>query len=322
MRKLFPDYILIFLKGIAMGAADVVPGVSGGTIAFISGIYQELINSINRINLDIFKNLKKNGLKATWGAINGDFLLALVCGIGVSVLTFSKVIIHLLETQPILVWSFFFGLVLASILFIWKEITHWTPKSVIALLIGTILSYYITIAEPTHSPDSYLFLFLSGFVAIIAMILPGVSGAFILLLMGSYQTVIGTINQLLDGAKQMNFELLGDALLKLGTIALGALLGLKLFSKVLTWMFAHHKNTTLAILIGFMIGSLNKIWPWKEVLETRVNSHGEVVPFLERSILPTNFNGEPKIFLAFVMLLIGFFLIFGLEKLASRLGKN
>lgn len=322
MRKLFPDYILIFLKGIAMGAADVVPGVSGGTIAFISGIYQELINSINRINLDIFKNLKKNGLKATWGAINGDFLLALVCGIGVSVLTFSKVIIHLLETQPILVWSFFFGLVLASILFIWKEITYWTPKSVIALLIGTILSYYITIAEPTHSPDSYLFLFLSGFVAIIAMILPGVSGAFILLLMGSYQTVIGTINQLLDGAKQMNFELLGDALLKLGTIALGALLGLKLFSKVLTWMFAHHKNTTLAILIGFMIGSLNKIWPWKEVLETRVNSHGEVVPFLERSILPTNFNGEPKIFLAFVMLLIGFFLIFGLEKLASRLGKN
>lgn len=305
-----------------MGAADVVPGVSGGTIAFISGIYQELINSINRINLDVFKNLKKNGLKATWGAINGNFLLALVCGIGVSVLTFSKVIIHLLETQPILVWSFFFGLVLASILFIWKEITHWTPKSVIALLIGTILSYYITIAEPTHSPDSYLFLFLSGFVAIIAMILPGVSGAFILLLMGSYQTVIGTINQLLDGAKQMNFELLGDALLKLGTIALGALLGLKLFSKVLTWMFAHHKNTTLAILIGFMIGSLNKIWPWKEVLETRVNSHGEAVPFLERSILPTNFNGEPKIFLAFVMLLIGFFLIFGLEKLASRLGKN
>ena len=322
MRKLFPDYILIFLKGIAMGAADVVPGVSGGTIAFISGIYQELINSINRINLDVFKNLKKNGLKATWASINGNFLLALVCGIGVSVLTFSKIIMHLLETQPILVWSFFFGLVLASILFIWKEITHWTPKSIISLLIGILLSYYITIAEPAHSPDSYWFLFLSGFIAIIAMILPGVSGAFILLLMGSYQTVIGTINQLREGITQMNFEILGDALLKLGTIALGALLGLKLFSRVLTWMFTHHKNTTLALLIGFMIGSLNKIWPWKEVLETRINSHGETVPFLEKSILPTDFSGEPKIFLAIVMLFIGFFLIFGLEKFATRLGKN
>lgn len=322
MRKLFPDYILIFLKGIAMGAADVVPGVSGGTIAFISGIYQELINSINRINLDVIKNLKKNGLKTTWASINGNFLLALICGIGLSVLTFSKVITHLLETQPILVWSFFFGLVLASIVFIWKEITHWTPKSIISLLIGILLSYYITIAEPVHSPDSYWFLFLSGFIAIIAMILPGVSGAFILLLMGSYQTVIGTINQLREGVTQMNFEILGDALLKLGTIALGAVLGLKLFSRVLTWMFAHHKNTTLALLIGFMIGSLNKIWPWKEVLETRINSHGETVPFLEKSILPTDFSGEPKIFLAIVMLFIGFFLIFGLEKFASRLGKN
>lgn len=322
MRKLFPDYILIFLKGIAMGAADVVPGVSGGTIAFISGIYQELINSINRINLDVFKNLKKNELKATWASINGNFLLALVCGIGVSVLTFSKIIMHLLETQPILVWSFFFGLVLASIVFIWKEITHWTPKSIISLLIGILLSYYITIAEPAHSPDSYWFLFLSGFIAIIAMILPGVSGAFILLLMGSYQTVIGTINQLREGITQMNFEILGDALLKLGTIALGALLGLKLFSRLLTWMFTHHKNTTLALLIGFMIGSLNKIWPWKEILKTRVNSHGETVPFLEKSILPTDFSGEPKIFLAVIMLLIGFFLIFGLEKFATRLGKN
>ncbi len=305
-----------------MGAADVVPGVSGGTIAFISGIYQELINSINRINLDVFKNLKKNELKATWASINGNFLLALVCGIGVSVLTFSKIIMHLLETQPILVWSFFFGLVLASIVFIWKEITHWTPKSIISLLIGILLSYYITIAEPAHSPDSYWFLFLSGFIAIIAMILPGVSGAFILLLMGSYQTVIGTINQLREGITQMNFEILGDALLKLGTIALGALLGLKLFSRLLTWMFTHHKNTTLALLIGFMIGSLNKIWPWKEILKTRVNSHGETVPFLEKSILPTDFSGEPKIFLAVIMLLIGFFLIFGLEKFATRLGKN
>ncbi|MCO6173769.1 DUF368 domain-containing protein [Flavobacterium sp. NRK F10] len=322
MRKLFPDYLFITLKGIAMGAADVVPGVSGGTIAFISGIYQELIDSINKINLSTLKTLKTNGLKATWGAINGNFLVALLLGIGISIFTFSKVITHLLETHPILVWSFFFGLVLASIAFIWKEITHWKARSIIALLLGTVLSYYITIAEPTHSPDSYPYLFLSGFLAIIAMILPGVSGAFILLLMGSYATVIGTINQLREGITQMNSELLGQAILKLVVFALGAILGLKLFSRILTWMFAHHKNTTLALLIGFMIGSLNKIWPWKEVLETRINSHGETVPFIEKSILPQYFNGDPKIIWAIVMALAGFLVIFGLEKLALQLGKK
>ncbi len=305
-----------------MGAADVVPGVSGGTIAFISGIYEELLGSIDKINLNALKNLKQNGIKSTWTAINGNFLLALVLGIGISVLTFSKIITHLLETQPILVWSFFFGLVLASILFIWKEITKWDAKAIIGLVIGTIISYIITIAEPTTSPDSLPYLFLSGFIAIIAMILPGVSGAFILLLMGSYQTVIGTINQLREGIGQMNFEILGQALLKLGVFAVGAITGLKLFSRVLNWMFSHHKNTTLAVLIGFMVGSLNKIWPWKEVLETRIDSHGKTVPFIESSILPQNFDGEPKIAFAVVMALIGFFLIFGLEKLANKLGKK
>lgn len=234
--------------------------VSGGTIAFISGIYEELLDSINKIDINALKNLKQNGLKATWSAINGNFLLALIFGIGISILTFSKIITHLLETQPILVWSFFFGLVLASILFIWKEITKWSPKVIIALFIGTVVSYYITIAEPTHSPDSLPFLFLSGFLAIIAMILPGVSGAFILLLMGSYQTVIGTVNQFREGIGTLNWEILGQALLKLSVFAIGAILGLKLFSRILKWMFAHHKNTTLALLIGFMIGSLNKIW--------------------------------------------------------------
>lgn len=322
MRKLFPDYLLITLKGIAMGAADVVPGVSGGTIAFISGIYQELIDSINKINFSVLKGVRENGLKVTWAAINGNFLLALLTGIAISVLTFSKIITHLLETQPVLVWSFFFGLVIASILLIWKEITKWTFKAIFALLMGIIISYYITIARPVESPESFPYLFLSGFLAIIAMILPGVSGAFILLLMGSYQTVIGTINQFREGLSSMNFEIIGQALLKLMTFALGAIIGLKLFSKVLTWMFSNHKNTTLALLIGFMIGSLNKIWPWKEVLETRVNSHGETIPFLEKSILPNNFEGDPKILTAIIMLVCGFMLIFSLEKMANRLGKN
>ena len=322
MRKLFPDYLIITLKGLAMGAADVVPGVSGGTIAFISGIYQELIDSINNVNLSVLKTLKKEGLKAAWQQVNGSFLLALLTGIGISILTFSKVITHLLETQPILVWSFFFGLIIASIALIWKETSNWKIVDILALIIGIALSYYITIARPVSSPDSYWYLFLSGFIAIIAMILPGISGAFILLLMGSYETVIGTINQFRDGLVNFNTEVLGHAILKLGVFAIGAIIGLKSFSKVLHWMFEKHKNTTLALLIGFMAGSLNKVWPWKQVLETRINSHGEVVPYIDKSILPQNFDGQPQILTAIILAIIGFIVIFGMEKLAAKLGKN
>ena len=305
-----------------MGAADVVPGVSGGTIAFISGIYQELIDSINNVNLSVLKTLKKEGLKAAWQQVNGSFLLALLTGIGISILTFSKVITHLLETQPILVWSFFFGLIIASIALIWKETSNWKIVDILALIIGIALSYYITIARPVSSPDSYWYLFLSGFTAIIAMILPGISGAFILLLMGSYETVIGTINQFRDGLVNFNTEVLGQAILKLGVFAIGAIIGLKSFSKVLHWMFEKHKNTTLALLIGFMAGSLNKVWPWKQVLETRINSHGEVVPYIDKSILPQNFDGQPQILTAIILAIIGFIVIFGMEKLAAKLGKN
>lgn len=322
MRKIFPDYLIIMLKGLAMGAADVVPGVSGGTIAFISGIYQELIDSINNVNLSAIKTLKKEGIKATWNQINGSFLLALLTGIGISVLTFSKVITHLLETQPILIWSFFFGLIIASITLIWKEITKWKLVDILFLLIGITVSYYITIARPVSSPDSYWYIFLSGFIAIIAMILPGISGAFILLLMGSYETVIGTINQFREGLTTANSEILTQALLKLGIFAIGAIIGLKSFSKILHWMFSHHKNTTLTLLIGFMVGSLNKVWPWKQVLETRINSHGEVVPFLEKSISPQNFDGQPQFMMAIVLAILGFFVIFGMEKVASKLGEN
>ena len=322
MRKLFPDYAIITLKGLAMGAADVVPGVSGGTIAFISGIYQELIDSINNIDGSLIKTLRKEGLKAAWKQANATFLLSLLIGIGISILTFSKIITHLLETQPILVWSFFFGLIIASIVLIWKQITQWKLISILALLMGIGITYYITIARPVSSPESYPYLFLSGFIAIIAMILPGISGAFILLLMGSYETVIGTINQFREGLTQMNLELLSTAFLKLGIFAIGAIIGLKSFSKVLHWMFHHHKNTTLALLIGFMIGSLNKVWPWKEVLETRINSHGNTVPFIEKSILPQDFHGDTQMVLAITLVLFGFLVIYGMEKIATRLGKN
>lgn len=321
MRKLFPDYFLITLKGLAMGAADVVPGVSGGTIAFISGIYQELIDTINKVDFSFFSSWKKNGFKIAWQQINGSFLLALISGIAISILSLSKVITHLLATQPILVWSFFFGLVIASIYFVGKQITKFNLITWLFFIIGTVISYYITIAEPVASPDSYLYLFLSGFIAIIAMILPGVSGAFILLLMGSYTVVIGTINQFREGLLSFDFDSIFKAFLKLGTFAIGAILGLKLFSKVLHWMFDNYRNSTLALLTGFMLGSLNKVWPWKKVISTRIDSHGAEVPFVEKSILPHYFEGDSHIIFAVVLMIAGFLTIFIVEKVGAKFSK-
>jgi putative membrane protein len=321
MRKIFPDYFLITLKGLAMGAADVVPGVSGGTIAFISGIYQELIDTINKVDFTFFPSWKKNGFKIAWQQINGSFLLALLSGIFISILTFSKIITHLLVTQPILVWSFFFGLVIASIFFVGKQIDKFSIGSISFFILGTVLSYYITIAEPVASPDSYPYLFLSGFIAIIAMILPGISGAFILVLMGSYSVVIGTINIFREALLTFNIELLVQSILKLGTFAIGAILGLKLFSKVLHWMFDHHRNTTMALLTGFMLGSLNKVWPWKKVLSNRIDSHGNEVAFMEKSILPQNFEGDNLLLIAILLMIAGFLTIFILDKVANKYSK-
>ena len=318
MNRRVLDYIIISLKGIAMGAADVVPGVSGGTIAFISGIYEELIESIDKINLGFFKVWKSDGFKKAWKSINGSFLLALFTGIAISILSLAKLIKWLLHNEPILLWSFFFGLVLASILFIGKQINNWSLKVIIAIAITSILSYYITLVEPFASPDSPYYLLFCGFIAIIAMILPGVSGAFILLILGGYQTAIDTINNLRDGLVQGNMELFKEAFLNFILLAIGAVIGLKVFSKALNWMFKHQKNLTLAILTGFMIGSLNKIWPWKEILKTRINSKGEEVTLLDKSILPLNFSGDNQFILALILIFIGFVTILILE----RLGKN
>ena len=315
-QRNFLQYLLVTAKGLAMGAADVVPGVSGGTIAFISGIYEELIETIHKIDLGFFKIWKSEGFSKAWKAYNLSFLLALFTGIFISILSFAKLITWLLEVYPIMVWSFFFGLVIASIVFVGKQLTHWTLKVIISLIIASILSYLITIADPIGSPDSIWFLFLAGFIAIIAMILPGISGAFILLLLGAYTGVIGIVTQLGDGIKNLDSTLFLNAFGKLMVFGLGAILGLKIFSNTLNWMFKHHKNLTLAVLTGFMIGALNKIWPWKEVLQYRMNHAGEQIPFIERSILPQNYEGDSKLLLAVIFAILGFLTIFLLEKLA------
>lgn len=301
-----------------MGAADVVPGVSGGTIAFISGIYEELIESIEKINLNTLKVLKQDGLKAAWQSINGNFLAALFFGIAISIFSLAKLIKWLLINETVLLWSFFFGLVIASIIFIGKQIKTSNIWVVIAILASTLISYYITLAEPFASPDSNIYLLFCGFLAIIAMILPGVSGAFILLILGAYQIAIETINNLIEGIFTLNSTLFLDAFVKFSMLGLGAIIGLKLFSKALNWMFKHHKNMTLAILTGFMIGSLNKIWPWKNIMTWRLNSEGIKTPLLEKSILPSEYIGDPKIVLAILLMVIGFLTIFILEKLGSK----
>lgn len=299
----FLNYFFITLKGIAMGAADVVPGVSGGTIAFISGIYEELIDSINNINLSLFKTFKQEGFNAFWKQANGNFLVALFLGIFLSVITLAKGISWLLLNQPILLWSFFFGLVVASIFFVGKSIEKWNISAVIMLIIGAAVAYYITTLPTSENTDSLPFLFLSGALAICAMILPGISGAFILVLLGSYKVI-------LDAVHERDLKIVA-------TVGLGAIFGLLSFAKLLKWMFTHYKDLTLAVLTGFILGSLNKIWPWKIVLETKVFGD-KIIPVVEENISPFSYPGDNQLLLAVVLALIGFSLIFILEKLASK----
>ncbi|WP_194852609.1 DUF368 domain-containing protein [Nonlabens antarcticus] len=308
----------VVLKGMLMGAADVVPGVSGGTIAFITGIYEELIKTIDNLDLSLLKDLKHLGWKATLVKYNLGFLLSLFLGIAISVLSLSKLITYLLENYPVLVWAFFFGLVLASVLYIGKQVTHWNVLAFVAIIIGTTLSYLVTIAEPLGAPDSWWYLIFSGFIAIIAMILPGISGAFLLLLLGSYKTVLGSVTGIIEGVIDGNWVVAGRSIGNLALVAVGAILGLKLFSRALTWLFENKKNLTLALLTGFMIGSLNKLWPWKEVLSTRTNSAGMEVPFLEKSVFPSNFDGDPQILWVCILVVIGFLLILILERFAVK----
>jgi len=298
------DYLFITLKGVAMGAADVVPGVSGGTIAFISGIYEELLESISSVNFNALKTLKEKGIKSFWEAINGNFLIALLLGVGVSVASLAKLIAYLLDEHPILLWSFFFGLVLASVLYVAKQITRWTIINIILLLLGAFLAFYITTLTPVSSSEiSPFYLFLCGALAICAMILPGISGSFILVLLGAYRPVLDAVHE--------------RDLKSIAIIGAGAIVGLLTFSRLLKWLFAHYKNATLAVLTGFIVGSLNKIWPWKKVLDSKMFGD-KLVVLKDKSVFPSNFEGENLLFYACLLAILGFLLILLLEKLATK----
>jgi putative membrane protein len=292
-----------------MGVADVIPGVSGGTIAFISGIYEELIGSIKSIDADAFKLLARFQIKSFWKSINGNFLIAVLAGIVTSLLSLARLMTYLLEHHPIPVWSFFFGLILVSAPLIMRDIKKWDIATVISGIVGIVIAYLITILSPTETPTNLPFIFFCGALAICAMILPGISGAFILLLIGKYEYMIKA--------------LIGFDIPVIIVFVVGCFLGLLGFSRFLSWVLTHYRFPTLALLAGFMIGSLNKVWPWKEITAFRINSEGLQVPALDQSILPWQYvektGLDPQLFLAVLFAALGIFLVVAIEKIAAIL---
>lgn len=294
--------LLTYLKGAAMGASDVVPGVSGGTIAFITGIYERLINAIKSINGKNLKLFFTGHFKECWKNIDGTFLLCLILGIATSFLLLAGLITHLIATYPTVVWSFFFGLIVASTLFVGKKV-RWDWKTVLAFVLFAVLSFFITSPgnAPLNQNNALWYIFLCGAIAICAMILPGISGSFILLLLGEYVYMMDAISHL-------------DIVVILVFMA-GAIIGILSFANLLSWLFKHFEMLTLASLAGFMFGSLNKVWPWKTTLTTYLNKKGEIVPLTQQNILPSL---DANLLVSLLLLAFGLFLVIGLEMASKR----
>lgn len=304
MQRSIMEYTKLAAKGMLMGAADAVPGVSGGTVAFITGIYEELIHSIKQFNLQAIQVLLRQGPLAFWSHVNGTFLLVLISGIVVSLLSLARIVLYLLDTHPVLIWSFFFGLILAST---WSVLRHTQRRDLNLLavfVLGVALAYQITALTPAVVEPDPLMIFFSGMIAICAMILPGISGSFILLLLGMYAPVLLALKGF-----QLDFIALFVA---------GCVIGIMSFARLLSWAFHRHRDFTLALLGGFMLGSLNKVWPWKYTLSYTINRHGEQVPLVEKNILPESYlaltGQEPYTLFALGLMLLGFVLVFLLDR--------
>ena len=302
------QYLGVFLRGMAMGAADIVPGVSGGTIALITGIYQELLDSLKSITPAKLPMIWKDGPLAFWQTINGNFLISLMAGIVASLISLSHLISYLLESFPILVWAFFFGLVAASGFWLMKQANFKCPISLTALLLGTLVAWLITSGKPMQLEVDNITLFFSGALAICAMILPGISGSFILLLLGVYPTVLAAIK---------GFDI--QALL---FFAAGCALGLLSFVHLLSFLLKRYHSIAMALLTGFLFGSLNALWPWKKVLETYTSSSGTQKPLLQANISPAEFAQINQIdsqwLLALIIAITGAIVVIALEKLSKK----
>ena len=296
------DYVILMLKGFCMGASDIVPGVSGGTMAFILGIYEELIESIKRVDLTTIRLLLTFNIKAILERIPWQFLLAVLVGIMIAIFSLAQGIEWLLENKPVLIWAFFFGLVLSSGITVSKRVSRWYAGTVIAVIIAAVASYIIVGLVPVTTPTAPWFIFLSGAIVICAMILPGISGSFILVLLGKYQYVLSAVNS--------------RDILTLGIFAAGAAIGLITFAQVVSWLFKRYHDLTVATLMGLMLGSLRKVWPWKDVLLTTLDRHGKEIPLYEVNIAPSTFGTE--FFMAVGLAAVGFLLVIALDTLANR----
>ncbi len=311
MRKV-TDYIIIALKGAAMGAADVIPGVSGGTIAFISGIYEELLNSIKSLDGEALRLLLRLKFGPFWKKINGNFLASLVAGIALSIFSLAKVMLYLLEYHPVVTWAFFFGLITASVIMVVRDVDSWNLRTVAALIAGVAAIVFLSLATPATTPDAWWFVLVCGAVAVCAMILPGISGAFILLLMGKYQYMMDAVANL--------------DVLTISIFIVGAVAGIISFSHFLSWLLRNYRNVTIAALSGILFGSLYKIWPWKEVLGWYMDSHGVPHPLIERNILPGAYAGlsadGSHLTGAVVAAAAGFLLIMVMERIGRTAAKK
>lgn len=291
-----------------MGGADVVPGVSGGTIAFITGIYGQLLDSIKSVDLEALRLLMKGKLNAFWQHINGSFLLVLLSGIALSIVSLAKLLHFLLEYYPIQLWSFFFGLIIIAAISVSREIKRWRGNVILSGILGIVIAFFITEATPAETPEAYWFIVLSGALAICAMILPGISGSFILLILGKYAFILEAINT--------------RNLVVIAVFGLGCIIGLLSFARLVSWLLSRYHDVAVAILAGFMIGSLNKIWPWKEVISTRINSKGEEVPLITENIWPGEYLSatglEPHMLQAVAFMLAGIGIVVLLEQLAGK----
>lgn len=307
-----------------MGAADVIPGVSGGTIAFITGIYDQLIESINSINGTALKLFFSGKFKEFWKHINGSFLVSLFCGILVSVLSLAGLMQYLLEHHPIQTWAFFFGLIVASSIFILRGIQGWNMKSAMFPVLGVVLGIVVCTLSPTQTPDALWFIFLSGAIAICAMILPGISGSFILLILGKYKYIMGAITGLTTGAA------VGESLVILCVFAVGAVCGILAFSRLLHWLLARFNKETLMVLAGFIIGSLVKVWPWSNMEAIVISQFPEIADMAAatQQAIPAEVLADyiPQVDMqigsAVLFALIGFFLVTGIEILGKAMKRR
>ena len=298
------EYVGLAARGFVMGCADIVPGVSGGTMAFILGLYEELVMSIRAGGRRPFwRALLRLDVLAALDAVNARFLAAVLAGIVVAVLTLASGLEWTLEHHPVLIWSFFFGLVFASIVTVRKRIRSWAAALYAALGLGAVGAYFLVGAVPVQTPESAWFLFLCGMLAICAMILPGISGSFILVLLGKYQFVLAAVNQ--------------RDVASLAILGVGAVVGIVTFAQVLAWLFKRYHDLTIAILIGLMAGSLRKIWPWKVTVASIIDRHGEILPTVERNFLPSAWTGE--VFLALGLGLAGFAIVLALDRLSESM---